>query len=48
MDDLLGIALRDRTLVNLHTVRDPVGEVCLGAPVFPAGHAGQYPNVSSG
>lgn len=43
LDFKLGIALRDGTLVNLHTVRDPVGEVCLGASVFPAGRVGQYP-----
>lgn len=43
LDFKLGIALQDHTLVNLHTVRDPVGEVCLGAFVFPAGHAGRRP-----
>jgi hypothetical protein len=43
LDFKLGIALQDRTLVNLHTVRDPVGEVCLGAFVFPAGRAGRRP-----
>ena len=36
MDFKLGIALQDGTQVNLHTVRDPVGEACLGAVVFPA------------
>jgi transposase InsO family protein len=43
MDFQLGIALQDRTLVNLHTVYDPVGEVCIGACVFPAGHVGHLP-----
>jgi transposase InsO family protein len=28
------IALRDGTVVDLHTVRDPVGEVCVGAVVY--------------
>ncbi len=41
MDFKLGIALTDGTLVNLHTVRDPVGEACLGAFVSPAGKVGQ-------
>jgi len=40
LDFKVGIALNDGTLVNLHTVRDPVGEVCLGAFVFPAGKVG--------
>jgi transposase InsO family protein len=40
-DFKMGIALEDGTLVNLHTVRDPVGEACLGAFVFPAGKVGQ-------
>jgi hypothetical protein len=35
----LGIALRDDTLVNLHKVRDPLGEACLGGAVYPAGSA---------
>jgi transposase InsO family protein len=43
LDFKLGIVLQDGTLVNLHTVRDPVGEVCLGAFVFPAGRVGQLP-----
>ena len=30
------IKLHDGTRVNLHTVRDPVGEACLSAVVFPA------------
>ena len=40
LDFKLGIALNDGTLVNLHTVRDPVGEACIGAFVFPAGQVG--------
>ena len=43
IDFKLGIPLTDGTLVNLHTVRDPVGAVCLGAYVFPAGQVGQVP-----
>lgn len=42
-DFQLGIALRDGTLVTLHTVHDPVGEVCMGAAVFPAGRVGHIP-----
>lgn len=41
IDFKLGIALKNGTLVNLHTVRDPVGEACVGAFVFPAGKVGQ-------
>lgn len=41
IDFKLGIALNDDSLVNLHTVRDPVGEACVGATVFPAGQVGQ-------
>jgi hypothetical protein len=41
IDFKLGIGLRDGTRVNLHTVRDPVGEACLGAQVFPAGRIHQ-------
>ena len=43
MDFQMGIALQNGTLVNLHTVCDPVGEVCIGARVFPAGHVGHLP-----
>lgn len=43
IDFKLGIALGDGTLVNLHTLRDPLGEVCLGAFVFAAGRVGQPP-----
>ena len=41
IDFKLGIALENKMLVNLHTVRDPVGEACLGAFVFPSGKVGQ-------
>jgi len=41
IDFKMGIALHNGTLVNLHTVRDPVGEVCIGAFVFAAGQVGQ-------
>lgn len=43
MDFKMGCALDNGTLVNLHTVRDPVGEAALGAFVFPAGKVGQRP-----
>jgi transposase InsO family protein len=43
LDFKLGIALQDDVLVNLHTVCDPVGEVCIGAFVFPAGKVGHHP-----
>jgi transposase InsO family protein len=41
IDFKMGIALKVGTLVNLLTVRDPVGEACLGASVFPAGRVGR-------
>ena len=43
LDFKLGIALQGGTLINLHTIQDPVGEACLGASIFPAGQAGQRP-----
>jgi len=43
IDFKMGIALRDNSLVNLHTVRDPVGEACIGAFVFPSGKVGRKP-----
>ncbi|MEW5958606.1 MAG: hypothetical protein AB1801_12820 [Chloroflexota bacterium] len=43
VDFKMGIALTDGTQINLHTVRDPVGEACLGAVIFPAGQVGQAP-----
>jgi len=36
IDFKLGIRLANGCLVNLHTVRDPVGEACIGAFVYPA------------
>jgi hypothetical protein len=41
IDFKVGIALDNGQKVNLHTVRDPLGEACLGAYVFPAGRVGQ-------
>jgi transposase InsO family protein len=35
IDFKVSIALRDPTAVDLHTVRDPVGEVCIGAVLHP-------------
>lgn len=43
VDFKLGIALADGTLVNLHTVHDPVGEVCIMLRVTVAGTVGQTP-----
>jgi len=43
IDFKMGIALQDGTLVNLHTVRDPVGAACIGAFVFAAGRVGRQP-----
>lgn len=43
IDFKLGIALSDGTLVNLYTIRDPVGEACIGAFVFSAGKKGERP-----
>lgn len=43
VDFKTGIPLQDGTLVNLHTVRDPVGAGSIGAFVFPAGQVGQAP-----
>jgi len=45
MDFKMGIPLADGRLVNLYTVRDPVGEAVIGAFVFPAGCAGQTPKA---
>ena len=41
LDFKLGIPLQDGTLVNLHTVHDPVGGVCITATVTPAGVVGE-------
>jgi len=43
IDFKMGIALKDGTLLNLHTVRDPVGEVCIHAKLFAAGKVGGKP-----
>lgn len=45
VDFKMGIHLADRCLVNLYTVRDPVGEAVIGAFVFSAGRAGQTPKA---
>jgi transposase InsO family protein len=37
IDFKMEIPLKDGSLVNLCTVRDPIGEACIGAFVFPAG-----------
>jgi len=41
IDFKLEIPLKDGSLVNLCTIRDPVGEACIGAFLFPAGQAGK-------
>lgn len=41
IDFKIETALDNGTLVTLHTVRDPVGEACIGAFIFPAGQVGQ-------
>ena len=41
VDFKVEIALKDGNLVNLCTLRDPVGEACIGAFVFPAGRVGK-------
>jgi transposase InsO family protein len=43
LDFKTGIALADGSQVNLHTVRDPVGEVCISAAITLAGRAGDAP-----
>jgi transposase InsO family protein len=43
IDFKMGIGLNDGSQVNLHTVRDPVGEAALTACVFAAGRVGQPP-----
>jgi transposase InsO family protein len=43
VDFKLGLALTDGSQVNLHTVHDPVGEVCIVARVTPAGPVGRKP-----
>ena len=44
IDFKLAILLQDGCYVNLHTVRDPVGEACIGAFVFSAGKEGRMPH----
>ena len=41
IDFKIEIALDNGTLVTLHTVRDVVGEACIGAYIFPIGKVGQ-------
>jgi transposase InsO family protein len=43
VDFKLGLAMTDGTQVNLHTVHDPVGEVCIVARVTLAGPVGRKP-----
>lgn len=43
VDFKLGITLANGTLVNLHTVHDPVGEVCITLGVTSAGLVGHKP-----
>ena len=44
IDFKLAILLDNGCYVNLHTVRDPVGEACIGAFVFSAGKMGRVPH----
>jgi transposase InsO family protein len=37
LDFKMGIVIANQKMVNLHTIRDPVGEACLGAIIYPAG-----------
>ena len=41
IDFKVEIGLDNGTLVTLYSVRDPVGEACIGAVVFPTGQVGQ-------
>lgn len=41
IDFKVEIRMKNGQLVNLCTIRDPVGEACIGAFVFPAGKAGR-------
>lgn len=43
IDFKMGIALANGEQVNLHTLCDPVGEICLDAQIYPAGPVGQPP-----
>ena len=44
VDFKLGIPLADGSQVNLTTIRDPVGEVCIAAQLTPAGLVGHAPS----
>jgi len=44
VDFKLGIPLADGAQVNLTTIRDPVGEVCIAAQLTPAGQVGHAPS----
>jgi transposase InsO family protein len=44
VDFKLGIPLADGTQVNLTTICDPVGEVCIAAQLTPAGQVGHVPS----
>lgn len=43
LDFKTGIALQNGLLINMHTVRDPLGEACLGARIYAAGKTGRAP-----
>jgi hypothetical protein len=43
IDFKMGIQLANGEQVNMHTICDPVGEVCLVAQVYPAGKCGNKP-----
>jgi len=43
IDFKLALPLHNGCYLNLHTVRDPVGEACIGAFVFSAGKMGRMP-----
>jgi hypothetical protein len=43
IDFKVGILLHGGCYVTLHTIRDPVGEACIGAFVFPGGKVGRVP-----
>lgn len=47
IDFKMSIALGNGSQVNLHTIRDPVGEACIGAFVFPAGKVGKRVQVTA-
>lgn len=47
LDFKTGIELANGSQVNLHTVRDPVGEVCISAAITPAGRVGHAPQQAT-